>query len=225
MHATEGSRNSTCSTDNGSLHQDTRLTQVVSNQSAMSQSPKQKEAEPAMSQSPKQKEADPAIWLSTTDAPDAQAHLGSQSQNSTSRAGNLSSAAAVYLDTLLVTGQRKSWKFDPNDTVEAVRTHIWQNWPGSWPQPKPESSAYLRLLHLGHILDSPDITLASRGCKAGATTVVHIVIRSLPPPEPVKVEQESPVKTTTEARPAQRHHNYNRNRDQEDTPGCSCVIC
>ncbi|KAJ1034844.1 hypothetical protein NDA13_001098 [Ustilago tritici] len=210
MHATEGSRNSTCSTDNGSLHEDTRLTQVVSNQSAISQSPKQKEA-------------DPPISLSTADALDAQAHVGSQSQNSTSRAGNLSSAAAVHLDTLLVTGQRKSWKFDPNDTVEIVRTHIWQNWPGSWPQPKPESAAYLRLLHLGHILDSPDITLASRGCKAGATTVVHIIIRSLPPPEPVKVEQESPVKTTTEARPAQR--NRNRNRDQEDTPGCSCVVC
>ncbi|SOV02975.1 uncharacterized protein UDID_06146 [Ustilago sp. UG-2017a] len=210
MHATEGSRNSTCSTDNGSLHEDTRLTQVVSNQSAMSQSPKQKEA-------------DPPISLSTTDALDAQAHVGSQSQHSTSRAGNLSPAAAVHLDTLLVTGQRKSWKFDPNDTVEAVRTHVWQNWPGSWPQPKPESAAYLRLLHLGHILDSPDITLAFRGCKAGATTVVHIIIRSLPPPEPVKVEQESPVKTTTEARPAQR--NRNRNRDQEDTPSCSCVIC
>ncbi|KAJ1023231.1 hypothetical protein NDA16_003384 [Ustilago loliicola] len=206
MHATEGSRNSTCSTDNGSLHEDTRLTQVISNQSAMSSSPKQKET-------------DRPISVTTTDAHDAQAHASSQPQNSTSRTSNLSSAAAVHLNTLLVTDQRRSWKFDPNQTVEAVRTHIWENWPESWPQPKPESAAYLRLLHLGHILDSPDITLASRGCKAGATTVVHIIIRSLPPPEPVKVEQESPVKTTTEVRPARR------NREQQDTPGCSCVIC
>lgn len=176
MHATETSRNSTCSTDNGSLHEDTRLTQVVSNQSAMSSSPKQKETDPPLS-------------VTTIDAHDAHGHVSSQPQHSTSRTTNLSSAAAVHLNTLLVTGQRKSWKFDPNETVEVVRTHIWENWPETWPQPKPESAAYLKLLHLGHILDNPDITLASRGCKAGMTTVVHIIIRSVPPPEPVKVEQ------------------------------------
>jgi len=138
--------------------------------------------------------------------------------STSSPANNLSAAAAVNLNTLLVSGQRKSWRFDPDATVEAVRSHIWNNWPESWPQPKPESAAYLRLLHLGHILDNPDLTLASRGCKAGATTVVHIIIRSLPPPEPTKVEQQSPIKGSNARQTP-------RNRRDEDTPGCSCVIC
>ncbi|SPO29365.1 uncharacterized protein UTRI_04906_B [Ustilago trichophora] len=213
MHATEKSRNSTCSTDNGSshAHQDTRLTHVVSNLSTISTSPKQNDAQPS-------------TLFSTSDAHQVHttAHTQPQQTSASSsppRSSNLSAAAAVHLNTLLVTGQRKSWRFDPNESVEAVRTHIWHNWPESWPQPKPESAAYLRLLHLGHILDNPHITLASRGCKPGATTVVHIIIRSVPPPEPVKVEQESPIKSTANASPTQR------NRQDEDTPGCSCVIC
>ncbi|SPO28509.1 uncharacterized protein UTRI_04906 [Ustilago trichophora] len=213
MQSTEKSRNSTCSTDNGSSHghQDTRLTHVVSNLSTISTNPKDKQAE------------SPTLF-STSDAHQVHSTTNAQTQHISASSSppcssNLSAAAAVHLNTLLVTGQRKSWKFDPNDSVQAVRTHIWHNWPDSWPQPKPESAAYLRLLHLGHILDNPDITLASRGCKPGATTVVHIIIRSVPPTEPVKVEQQSPIKSTPNASPAQR------NRQDEDTPGCSCVIC
>lgn len=209
MHTADKSRNSTCSTDNGSSHghEDNRLTHVVSNMSTFSSTPKEKQAEPELS-------------LSTTDAHEAHSPVTPQTQQTSPSSSTLSSAAAAHLNTLLATGERKSWRFDPNDNVEAVRTHIWQNWPAAWPQPKPESAAYLRLLHLGHILDNPEITLASRGCKAGATTVVHIIIRSIPPPEPVKVEQESPVKTTSEARPPSRSREA-----QEDTPGCCCVIC
>ncbi|EST04646.1 hypothetical protein PSEUBRA_006406 [Kalmanozyma brasiliensis GHG001] len=208
MHAPEKSRNSTCSTDNGSSHghEDNRLTYVTSNMSTISSTPKEKKIEQELS-------------LSTADAHETRSPTASPTQQ-TSTSSTLSSAAAVHLNTLLTTGERKSWKFDPKDTVETVRTHIWQNWPSFWPQPKPESVAYLRLLHLGHILDNPETTLASRGCKAGATTVVHIIIRAIPPPpEPVKVEQESPVKSTPQARPP------SRNREPEDTPGCCCVIC
>lgn len=182
-----------------------------------------------MSDSPKHKHVGSGVSVSTSDAnptyatqslSQTQSQLATDSSSSPARNTQLSAAAAVHLNTLLTTGQRKSWKFAPNDTIDVVRSHIWHNWPASWPQPRPESAAYLRLLHLGHILDDPKLTLASRGCKPGATTVVHIIIRSIPPPsEPVKVEQEAPVKTAQPARPP------SRNRQQEDTPGCSCVIC
>ncbi len=249
MHATEKNRISTCSTDNGSVdaHGGASLAPVLSNQSASSVDAKKSECGSPVS-------------ISVRDAADAQSpvtsapHTRSSSHASAaaspSRSDNMPASAAVHLSTLLVTGQRKTWKFGPNETVEAVRNHIWNHWPESWPQPKPESSAYLRLLHLGHILDAPELTLASRGCKAGTTTVVHIIIRSLPPPEPTKVEQgkfdptcstqcrctrrsdplpmltncmpsESPVKTTA-AEPGQARRGT---RQQEDTPGCSCVIC
>ncbi|CDU25400.1 uncharacterized protein SPSC_05293 [Sporisorium scitamineum] len=209
MHATERSRNSTCSTDNGSshAHEDTRLTTVVSNLSTISSSAN------------KNKDTEPVVSVSTSDAP----HLTNSTLTQPQRTTNASSpsVAPTHLITLLTTtGQRTSWRFDPNDTVDVVRTHIWNNWPESWPQPKPESAAYLRLLHLGHILDIPSTTLASRGCKSGANTVVHIIIRSIPPPELVKVEQQTPVKTAISDQPPTR-----RNRDQQDTPGCCCVIC
>lgn len=183
MNTTQKSRNSTCSTDNGSSHghEDNGLTHVMSNLSEKSSSPKQKEV-------------DSPITFDTSDAQDGVAAQPSQTAprnvaSSSRNSKQLTAAAAVHLDTLLVTGQRKSWRFDPNDTVETVRSHIYENWPESWPQPKPDSAAYMRLLHLGHILDNPDITLASRGCKAGSVTVVHIIIRSIPPTEPAKVEQ------------------------------------
>ncbi|KIS68025.1 uncharacterized protein UMAG_04066 [Mycosarcoma maydis] len=212
MHATERSRNSTCSTDNGSshAHDDTRLTHVVSNLSTLSDSPKHKHSQTR-------------VLVSTRDAyqvaPQA-LPLAAASISSTGSQTHLSAATAVHLTTLLTTGQRKSWKFAPTDTIQTVRTQIWQDWPESWPQPRPESADYLRLLHLGHILDDAQLTLASRGCKAGATTVVHMIIRSIPPPsEPVKMEQQTPVKTHSDAPPTRRR------TEQEDTPGCSCVIC
>ncbi|CBQ68693.1 conserved hypothetical protein [Sporisorium reilianum SRZ2] len=212
MHATERSRVSTCSTDNGSshAHDDARLTTVVSNLSAISSSAKHTE---------------PAVSVSTSDAHHlTSSPLASPQRGATAASAASSSVAPTHLTTLLTTtGQRTSWRFDPSDTVDVVRTHIWNNWPESWPQPKPESAAYLRLLHLGHILDHPATTLASRGCKSGATTVVHIIVRSIPPPEPVKVEQQTPVKTAvSDAPPPPRSR---RNRDQDGTPGCSCVIC
>ncbi|GAC99762.1 hypothetical protein PHSY_007365 [Pseudozyma hubeiensis SY62] len=218
MHATERSRNSTCSTDNGSSHSHdhARLTHVVSNLSIVSDSPKHKQVESGVSVSTSDANHD----FATQSFSQMQPQLAPTSSSSPSCDKQLSAAATVHLNTLLTTGQRKSWKFAPNDTIDVVRSHIWNKWPASWPQPRPESAAYLRLLHLGHILDDPKLTLASRGCKPGATTVVHIIIRSIPPPsEPVKVEQEAPVKTAQPARPPSRNH------QQEDTPGCSCVIC
>ncbi|SNX85657.1 uncharacterized protein MEPE_04366 [Melanopsichium pennsylvanicum] len=210
MHATEKSRHSTCSTDAGSSHshQDTRLTHVVSTQSTIFNDPKLKESEPS-------------LFFSTSDAAQARSPVTTSSpQTSSTPSRTLASTSAVYLNTLLVSGQRKSWKFSSGDTVEAVRNHIFLNWPESWPQPKPESAAYLRLLHLGHILDNPDITLASRGCKAGATTVVHVIIRSVPPPEPVKDEPQSPVKGVSNARTVR-----NARQHDEVSSGCACVIC
>ncbi|TKY89718.1 hypothetical protein EX895_001503 [Sporisorium graminicola] len=213
MHATERSRVSTCSTDNGSshAHEDTRLTTVVSNLSTISSS----------SPKNKSKDTDPAVSVSTSDTHALTASAHTQPQAGTTNAASSPSVAPTHLVTLLTTtGQRTSWRFDPNQTVEVVRAHIWDNWPQAWPQPKPESAAYLRLLHLGHILDNPATTLASRGCRSGATTVVHVIVRSIPPPEPVKVEQQNPVKDADLDAPPTR-----RNPDQQETPGCSCVIC
>lgn len=181
MHSTEKSRASTCSTDNGSSHghDGTHLTHVISNESTILSSPKHKESELHSALSPNH--------ASTLNGP---ANGMSRSTfSSPPRSCTLSADRAVHLNALLVTGQRKTFRFDPNDTVETVKDHIWNHWPDAWPQPKPESAAYLRLLHLGHILDDPGLTLASRNCKPGATTVVHIIIRAVPPTEPIKTEQ------------------------------------
>lgn len=126
------------------------------------------------------------------------------------------SAASIVLETLLVGGQRKTWRFEPQSSIATVRQHIWSHWPQEWPQPRPQSDSLLRVLHLGHILDDPTLTLASRGMPIGSITVVHLIIRSGLSPDTLKTQQEPPLKKSA-SHPAPA--------EQERTPGCSCVIC
>lgn len=129
-----------------------------------------------------------------------------------------SASASIVLETLLVGGQRRTWRFDPQTSIATVRQHIWTHWPSEWPQPRPQSDSLLRVLHLGHILDDPSLTLASRGMRIGSTTVVHLIIRSSVPSDPPKSQQDPPLKKSASTPQAAA-------AAQERTPGCSCVIC
>ncbi|PWN49327.1 hypothetical protein IE53DRAFT_363240 [Violaceomyces palustris] len=115
----------------------------------------------------------------------------------------------IRLETLLVGGQRKAWDFDPESDINLVKQTIWSEWPQDWPQPKPASEKHLRILHLGHILDDPKMKLASRGMKPGHITVVHIITRATAPGEVGEKKPESELKKV----------------EEEETPGCRCVIC
>ncbi|KAK7457881.1 hypothetical protein VKT23_010225 [Stygiomarasmius scandens] len=63
----------------------------------------------------------------------------------------------IPLTFLLITGARRSMSFDPETTVGRVKELIWGGWPEEFPaSDKPPTPSYLRLLHLGKILQDED---------------------------------------------------------------------
>lgn len=151
-------------------------------------------------------------------SPPSSSNIAAPPRTNNAPADNRRASPSVVLETLLVDGQRKTWRFDPQSSIATVRQHIWSHWPQEWPQPRPQSDSLLRVLHLGHILDNPSLTLASRGMRLGTTTVVHLIIRSGSSSEPPKAPQPPPVKKSSSHPGAEQQQN-------ERTPGCSCVIC
>ncbi|KAK7457876.1 hypothetical protein VKT23_010220 [Stygiomarasmius scandens] len=63
----------------------------------------------------------------------------------------------IPLTFLLITGARRSMSFDPETTVGRVKELIWGGWPEEFPaSDKLPTPSYLRLLHLGKILQDED---------------------------------------------------------------------
>ncbi|KAK7457875.1 hypothetical protein VKT23_010219 [Stygiomarasmius scandens] len=63
----------------------------------------------------------------------------------------------IPLTFLLITGARRSMSFDPETTVGRVKELVWGGWPEEFPaSDKPPTPSYLRLLHLGKILQDED---------------------------------------------------------------------
>ncbi|KAL9937633.1 hypothetical protein V8E36_003178 [Tilletia maclaganii] len=106
----------------------------------------------------------------------------SSSPSSSASSSSASASALVRFDVLLTTGERHSWVFNPTtSSVAEVKQHIWSSWPSEWSHARPDSPLMLRLLRLGHFWDDDHAALASHNLPLGKTTVVHMLIRSIPP--------------------------------------------
>ncbi|GAA6043518.1 hypothetical protein JCM8097_002254 [Rhodosporidiobolus ruineniae] len=105
----------------------------------------------------------------------------------------------VEIELLLVSGQRRRWTFDCEETVDEARKKVWEEWPAAWEKtdPRPQSPDYLRLLYLGRFL-TPSSTLSSNGLSPAALSasnddpptkgqrgpvIVHLHVRTLLPPD------------------------------------------
>ncbi|KAL7413664.1 hypothetical protein BDY24DRAFT_389209 [Mrakia frigida] len=90
----------------------------------------------------------------------------------------------VAVTVLVISGQRKTFKFQGETTIFRVKEHIYHGWPSEWTtEPaQPPSPAYFRILYRGRMLDD-DSTLLSNGIlplPSNRTTIVHLSVRTFP---------------------------------------------
>jgi len=86
-------------------------------------------------------------------------------------------ADKVNLTLLLASGGRKTFTFDPNDTVSKVKGWIYDNWPKEWAGEAPLSVASLNIILLGRYLED-STTLEANKIPTGQTTIAHLTIKS-----------------------------------------------
>jgi hypothetical protein len=109
------------------------------------------------------------------DDPHANAHAASPSP--VPEAVEMPVAPQASLTFLTVSGLRRTMAFDPDTAVGRVKELLWSSWPSGtfldshlrspvltspaeWPDARPPAPGFLRILHLGKILDDED-TLTS----------------------------------------------------------------
>ncbi|KAF7318090.1 Rad60-SLD-2 domain-containing protein [Mycena chlorophos] len=104
---------------------------------------------------------------------------------------------------LLCSGSRSTQSYDPLTTVKTVKDTLWDAWPSDWPDTRPPSASYLRLLHLGRVLQDEE-TLTKLGFPSHssnshfAPTIVHLAISA-------SASRRCPV--------------------DDEVSGCHCIIC
>jgi len=75
----------------------------------------------------------------------------------------------IPLTFLLVTGNRWTLSFDPEETIGRVKEIVWNEWPADWSAEQPPSHSFLRILYLGKILQD-NATVASQFPSSSAST-------------------------------------------------------
>jgi len=92
----------------------------------------------------------------------------------------------TMLQFLLVSGRRRSMAFEPETTVGRVKELVWSTWPNDWQDERPPAPSYLRILHLGKILQDDDTLLQLKfpshtPPEPATPTIVHLSVRSFVP--------------------------------------------
>ncbi|KAI8354860.1 ubiquitin-related domain-containing protein, partial [Mortierella sp. GBAus27b] len=82
----------------------------------------------------------------------------------------------VSLTLLLVSGSRSTFTFHAADTIETVKSKVYDTWPKEWQEDKPASPQSLKILYLGKFLADTS-TLESNRIQPGTTTIVHLTIK------------------------------------------------
>ncbi|KAG0051148.1 Ubiquitin-like protein 3 [Gryganskiella cystojenkinii] len=90
---------------------------------------------------------------------------------------NAVDANTVGLTLLLVSGSRTTFTFPATETIEGVKTKVFENWPRDWHEEKPSSPQSLKILYLGKFL-ADNSTLESNKIQPAATTIVHLTIKA-----------------------------------------------
>ncbi|RPD65301.1 hypothetical protein L226DRAFT_456020 [Lentinus tigrinus ALCF2SS1-7] len=127
----------------------------------------------------------------------------------------------VSLTFLLVSGRRRTMSFEPETTVGRVKELVWNAWPNDWQDERPPAPSYLRILHLGKILQDEDsldkLAFPTQvPSSAPSSTIVHLSIRAYAPPS-----EDVPKKKRRSAATG-----AGEGGDEENAGCCSsCIIC
>ncbi|KAG0336988.1 hypothetical protein BG004_007826, partial [Podila humilis] len=107
------------------------------------------------------------------------------------------STTTISLTLLLISGARTTFTFFPSDTIETVKTKVFDAWPKEWSdEPRPTSPQSLKILYLGKFL-ADGSTLESNKIQPGTTTIVHLTIKA---PEPDMITTGGHSKSDSAAR-------------------------
>ncbi|KAF8937620.1 Ubiquitin-like protein 3 [Haplosporangium gracile] len=91
--------------------------------------------------------------------------------------GGAADNSTVSLTLLLVSGSRSTFTFQGTETIENVKTKVFDSWPKDWQEEKPASPQSLKILYLGKFL-ADSSTLESNKIQPGNTTIVHLTIKA-----------------------------------------------
>lgn len=159
----------------------------------------------------------------------------------------------TYITFLFLSGRRRLMNFEPDTTIGRVKELVWAAWtasseaqqPGQEVEERPPAPSYLRVLHLGRMLQDdetlrdlklpthlPSSTPSTSPVTPGGTihghtpisTIMHLSIRPFPPPG----EAESGKKAGRAfGRGSDRASNSGAPDpgDNANTGCCGCVIC
>ncbi|KAI8053723.1 ubiquitin-related domain-containing protein [Syncephalis plumigaleata] len=92
----------------------------------------------------------------------------------------------VALTCLLVNGERHTFHFTPEASIQLAKQHIHEHWPKEWTEPRPDDIDSLKLLYLGRFLDDEN-TLTDNSMAANRSYIVHLTIRRRVPSESGKL--------------------------------------
>ncbi|KAF8273727.1 ubiquitin-2 like Rad60 SUMO-like-domain-containing protein, partial [Lactarius quietus] len=131
----------------------------------------------------------------------------------------------TMLQFLLVSGRRRSMVFEPETTVGRVKELVWNTWPNDWQDERPPAPSYLRILHLGKILQDEDTLLQLKfpshtPPEPATPTIVHLSVRSFAPRGDSTVK-----KKRRNQRSASAGETAVDAETGEHAGSCCCVIC
>jgi hypothetical protein len=131
----------------------------------------------------------------------------------------------TMLQFLLVSGRRRSMVFEPETTVGRVKELVWNTWPNDWQDERPPAPSYLRILHLGKILQDDDTLLQLKfpshiPPEPGTPSIVHLSVRSFAPRGDSAVKKKRRNQRSADAGEAGVDAETG-----EHAGSCCCVIC
>ncbi|KZT22722.1 hypothetical protein NEOLEDRAFT_1157604 [Neolentinus lepideus HHB14362 ss-1] len=133
---------------------------------------------------------------------------------------------------LLISGKRRTMCFEPETTVGRVKELVWSAWPNDseWNDERPPAPSFLRILHLGKILQDDDtlcklnfpVSSAPWSAEQGSGTIVHLSIRPYG-----QANEHDGFKKKSRRR---RRGGDGQGGDGSDSEGdgagcCRCIIC
>jgi len=131
----------------------------------------------------------------------------------------------TQLTFLLVSGRRKTMSFEPEITIGRVKELVWNAWPSDWKGEQPPAPAYLRILHLGKILQDEDTLNTTRFRPNPAPpTIVHLSVRQIPIPSDSADALKKNKKRSRIASSGGENQTGEGN-GQDEAGCCGCVIC
>ncbi|KAJ3518714.1 hypothetical protein NMY22_g13539 [Coprinellus aureogranulatus] len=158
----------------------------------------------------------------------------------------------TYITFLFLSGRRRLMNFEPNTTIGRVKELVWAAWtaapndtqqPGQEIEERPPAPSYLRVLHLGRMLQddetlrdlklpthlptsvsSPDTPGGTPHGHAPISTIMHLSIRPFPPPGEADTGKKA---GRAFGRGSDRTSNSGAPDpgDNANTGCCGCIIC